>query len=106
MASYGPLAALMRRRGRKRKQGDAVSDSVRAYSRFGRFISRLCPNKFPVPPRREFVGKMLIARRIPVSDQTTLPLNRKIPGYFPGSREFGRRRDGQVMHREAMPRLK
>jgi hypothetical protein len=57
-------------------------------SRLRRFISRLGRNKFPVRRPRELGHNHLISGLIFGENRAKYSRNRKIPGYFPGSREF------------------
>ena len=67
-------------------------------SRFHRFISRLGRNKFPVRRQREFSHKSMILLPIFGANRARYRRNRKIPGYFPGSREFADAEAGPLRH--------
>jgi hypothetical protein len=83
-------------------------------SRFGAINSRLRSSEFPFTARREFAGNLLLRRVFVDHDQRFRGLIRRIPSYFPNSREFIRfgveqlRPGGpnrQMTQREAMARL-
>jgi hypothetical protein len=57
-------------------------------SRFGRFISWLASNEFPVARLREFACNPLIPSAVFGPDKPAEAKIDNIPGYFPGSREF------------------
>jgi hypothetical protein len=67
----------------------AVARDILPYnSRFGVFNSRLGPNKFPFPPRRELPGKGLICLTVPGADTALFGNNRKNSRFHGKSREF------------------
>jgi len=74
----------------------AIAPAVLRYSsRFGVFNSRLGPNKFRFPPRRELAGKGLIYLAVFATKTALMGNNRKNSRLHGNNQEFRPRRNGR-----------